>query len=250
MAGTDRFNILIIDPDAKSRSMLKDAALSLPCFKKVLFCSSLEDAIRMGSGFEPVDVATVSYKFTGTEVANFITEIKKTPKGKEWAFISVMKAKHLANEVVAESMLNGLDGFLFEPYSADNLREMAIVTAEVKHKNELERTKGAIELFLNDISKHLDAVAFYASQKKDSTTASNKFKTACGKIQRFKKENWSMYTEVLTDIFSNISPPASTQYRGVSNRVRERMKAKIMKDLENEYNLENQETKPAQEQKL
>ena len=40
------YNILIIDSDAKSRAMLKDVALCLPSFKKVLFCSTLQEGIN------------------------------------------------------------------------------------------------------------------------------------------------------------------------------------------------------------
>ncbi len=235
MAGFDRYNILIIDPDPKSRSMLKDTAMALPSFKKVLFCNSLEDAINFGDGSDAIDVVTVSYRFSGEDVSDFITKVKKTPRGKEWAFINVMKTKHQENEIVAESMLNGLDGFLFEPYSADNLREMAEVTAKIKLRNELARKKGALELFLQEVSKHLDAVALYASQKRVSVIAKNKLTTSCSKLRRFKSEDKELYTEVLTNIFSSAPPSLVNQYQGASKRVRERMKMKLMTELENEY---------------
>jgi response regulator RpfG family c-di-GMP phosphodiesterase len=236
MTGTERFNILIIDPDGKSRAMLKDAALSLPSFKKVHFSNSLDDAMKYGDGVDPIDVVTVSYRFNGDDVAKFVSNIKKTPRGREWAFVNVMKSKHQENETVAESMLNGMDGFLFEPYSADNLREMAEVTAKVRLKNEIAKKRGALELFLNEVTKHIDAISFYASQKRDPTIAKNKLTNSCNKLKRFKTEDWNMYTEVLVDVFSKVLPPATAQYQGVSKRVRERLKSKMMKELEDEYN--------------
>ncbi len=125
MATSDIYSILIIDSDGKSRSMLKDVALCLPCFKKVLFCSSLQEGLNFGNGFESIDVVTISHRFTIESVSDFIKEAKKTPKGKQWAFITVLKPSSKQNEIIADNMLNGVDGFLFEPYSADNLREMA-----------------------------------------------------------------------------------------------------------------------------
>ena len=55
-----------------------------------------------------------------------------------------------------------------------NLKEMAEVTAKVKLKNEYVRMKGALEMFLKEVVIHLDAVAFYASQKRTSGVAKNK----------------------------------------------------------------------------
>jgi response regulator RpfG family c-di-GMP phosphodiesterase len=235
MSTSDRFNILIVDPDPKSRSTLKDAALSLTSFNKVLFSKNIEEALQFGSGVDQIDVVTLSYRLTMEEISDFIKEVKKTSGGKRWAFITVLKSSDQQNEVIAENMLNGIDGFLFEPYSADNLREMAEVTAKVKFKNEQARLKGALEMYIREVSIHLDAVAFYAAQQRPSVIAKNKLTESCTKLKKFTKENWDIYTSVLSDVLTNVLPPEGIQYQGVSRRVRERMKAKMMKDLESQY---------------
>jgi response regulator RpfG family c-di-GMP phosphodiesterase len=235
MSTSDRFNILIVDPDPKSRATLKDAALSLTTFKKVLFSKKLEEALEVASGEDQIDVIILSYRLNIEEISDFIKEVKQTSHGKHWAFITVLKSSDQQNEVIAENMLHGVDGFLFEPYSADNLREMAEVTAKVKFKNEQARLKGALEIYLREVSTHLDAVAFYAAQKRPSEIAKKKFTESCTKLIKFTKDHWDMYTDVVSDIFTNTLPPEGTQYQGVSRRIRERMKAKTMNELENQY---------------
>ncbi len=235
MATSDIFTILIIDSDGKSRNMLKNAALSLPCFKKVLFCSSLDEGFNFGNGFEAIDVVTISHRFKIEDSGEFIKKVKKTPRGKQWAFITVVTPSSKQNEIIAENMLNGVDGFLFEPFSADNLKEMAEVTAKVKLENEYARMKSGLEILLDEVAKHLDAVAYYASQNKVSASAKNKLLESSKKLNRFKTENWDMYVEVVTELFPQISAPAGRKYQGVSQRVRDRMKAKMMAELENEY---------------
>ena len=129
----------------------------------------------------------------------------------------------------------GIDGFLFEPYSADNMREMAEITAKIKKVNSDRRKLAAMKMILKEIAQHLDAVSFYKSQGKETTAASKKLKEACEKINKYKEEFFEMYLEAMRDVFSKISPPASSSYTGVSSRVKKKLEEQRLAELSSEY---------------
>lgn len=235
MKGNERFSILIIDPDSGSRATLKQVALSLPKFKDVGYCASLSEAMEKSSGFENFDVVTISSRFSEDDVKEFLVKIKKTPKGRNWAFISVLKPSPQQSEKMAKSLLIGIDGFLFEPYSADNLKEIVEVTAQVKTRKEAERRKAALEMFLKDISFHLDAVAFYCSQGRDALLAKKKLVEACNNLKSFKDNEFDVFIDTATEHFSKVQPPLTSQYNGVSERVRQRLKNKMLNQLGSKY---------------
>ena len=235
MAASDRFNILIIDPDSQSRGNLKQAALALPSFKKVYVCSFLREGIDKADGTEPIDVVFVSYRFPQEEVEEFVAEAKKLSRGKDWAYVAVLKAKEQKNDVIANSVIGGLNGFLFEPFSADNLREIAEITAKVKLEAESRRRQAAILVLLKEVSGHLDAVAFYKKRGTETPIANRKLAESSQNLKKFKGEMFGDYVETLIDYFSTIQPPPSLNYNGVSERVRKRMEEKMLKELEAQY---------------
>ncbi len=133
-------------------------------------------------------------------------------------------------------MISGFDGFLFEPYSADNLREMAEITSRVKHQSEIARQKTALLMILSDISEHIDAVAFYMSQQKDRGVALKKLRAAAVRLEKFSTpELKALYYEAAMNFFEKVPPPPSAAYTGVSQRVKARMQAKMAKKLEGNY---------------
>ncbi|MCB0324859.1 MAG: hypothetical protein KDD69_14850 [Bdellovibrionales bacterium] len=234
MAGTDRFNILIIDPDSGSRGNLKQAALALTQFHKVYATATLKEAIGKTDAPESIDVLFISYRFDAEDIAAFIDQAKQTKRGKDWAYCAVLKASEQKNDVIAGSVIGGIDGFLFEPFSADNLREIAEVTAKVKLQNELKRKQAAMQVLLKEISAHLDAVAFYKKRGRDPRAAMRKLAEAASSLEKFKGNTFAAYVEAATEYFGNVPPPIS-EYTGASQRVRARMEERMLRELEDQY---------------
>ena len=67
MATSDRFNLLIVDPDTASRGTLKQVAMSLTTFNKIHNCNNLEEALDRGKTGDPVDIVIISYRFNFEE---------------------------------------------------------------------------------------------------------------------------------------------------------------------------------------
>lgn len=235
MATSDRFDVLIIDPDSESRGKLKQAAMALTTFKKVLTISNLKEGLTKASTREGFDIVVLSYRFSQDETARFVEAAKSTEGGKEWAYMLVLKSAEQKNQVVAQGVIGGIDGFLFEPYSADNLREMAEITARVKHKNAVKRKQAAITMILKEVIAHLDAVAFYQSKGRDPVVAKKKLAASCQSLKKFKGDTYDIYIELAIELFGACEPPAVASYSGVSKRIKDRLETKMLKDLEERY---------------
>jgi response regulator RpfG family c-di-GMP phosphodiesterase len=235
MATSDRFNILVVDPDGASRNKLKQAAMALTTFNKVHIASSLDEALGKAATGESIDVLVLSYRFKEEDISSFVSNAKQSAAGKDWAYITVLKANDQRNEVIADSVISGIDGFLFEPYSADNLREMAEITAKVKSQNEQNRKRAAMMMIVKDISEHLDAVSFYRSQSRDASSAMKKLRDACKRLEKFDQAGRAAYVDVAINFFGNVPPPMNTRYNGVSVRVKKRLTARVGRDLDEKY---------------
>lgn len=239
MAGEERYNILIVDPNGESRGKLKQVALSLPRFNKVFVASSLAEALAKTDSPDHVDIVVVSRSFGMEAIISFMREAKATRRGKEWAYMAVVRVESQNNETVASGVVDGLDGFLFEPYSADNMREMAEITAAVKNRNEIARRKAAMSMVLVEVIEHLDAVAFYRSKKRDYHIAFRRLEESSERLKRFKEEYAEIYLEALLDAFGGIEAPALTSYHGVSTRVRERLEVRTLEKFDQKYKSED-----------
>jgi CheY-like chemotaxis protein len=230
-----RFNVLIVDPDSSSRGNLKQAAMALTTFNKVYIAGSLDEAFGKTGGGESIDVLTLSYRFELSAICKFVERAKQTPRGEGWAYIAVLKASDQNNKAIADGVVGGINGFLLEPYSADNLRQVAEVTGKIKAQNEMKRVKAAIAMLLKEIVKHLDAVAMYKAKGKNPVAAYRRLRESCKSLQQFNGPMYDAYVEACAEILGNLPPPALANYSGVSERVKKRMEAKALEELEKQY---------------
>lgn len=230
-----RFNVLIVDPESESRGKLKQAALSLGKFHKVHVVSTLSEGHSKAESGESIDVVFISYRFEREESQAFIKACKSTKQGEGWAFILVLKAGEQKNEVIADAVMNGANGFLFEPYSADHLQEIAELTARVKMENADKRKMAALKMLLQEVTDHLDAVSALKAAGRDPKIAQKKFHDACKKLGDMRAKDAALYYSVLEDVFTHAPLRGGDSYSGVSKRVRARLAKKHMKQLEERY---------------
>lgn len=231
----DRFHLLIIDPSSESRGKLKQAALSLPVFKKVFVCSTIAEAQDGATGVVTPDVVFLSYRIDEEQIEAYIKSARETEDGQDCAYCAVLKSQDQSSTNVASGMLGGIDGFIFEPYSADNLREIAEVTAKIKKRGELRRKKAALTVIFREINMHLDAVCFYRKRGKEHTIAIRRLNEAAKNLKRFDGELFPIYVETLIEFFEQVPPPMNLSYDGASERVKARLEKRMLEELEAQY---------------
>lgn len=235
-----RFNAIVVDPDITTRMRLKHATTAVPQFDEVHLKNSLDEALWPLDGNERCDVIFISYLFDLKEVTNFIERAKQTKQGRDSAYVLVLKTKDQDHSTVANSVMLGVDGFLFEPYSVDSLVEITNLATKIRREREAAREKLATTLLLTDVINQLDLVASLKSLGYAVGNSLKKLHELCQNLHNMPAETLQPRLETIVKLFTEIQVPRKVfqakQYTGVSSRVRKRMEEKILTEIQKKTN--------------
>lgn len=235
MSTNKSFDALIVDTNPRSRARLKDAAMAETVFGKISIESNLDGALARLNESTPCDIVFVNESFAKEDISKFVELAKKTKQGEDCAYILVIKAESAENRVIAESMLGGAHGVLYEPYSVDGLQEVARIASQVKKQNAIKRKKVAVKLLLENLSKEIDKISSFKARGLDVSRAMEKFARQCKALASFSdEESIAIYAEVAEEVFGN-AKPAEFLYMGASSRVKKKMEEKLQREYEAEY---------------
>ena len=129
----------------------------------------------------------------------------------------------------------GADGFLFEPYSVDQLVEITDLAAKVKAERSLAREQAALGFLLNDVMQQIDLIAYLRSAGYDVGRGMRRFKQMCTVFGTLEGESLDLYYNLAVDKFIEAPFPKKmyqANYKGASKRVKEKMEKKLLAKLE------------------
>lgn len=223
---------LVIDNEATSRNRLKQAMMAFPLFGKSIQSFSFADAQSRMIELDRVDVVFISDKFDGHERAKFIDDLKKVERSQDAAFVLITSSKNSGN--LAESFLNGADGVLSEPFSADNLKEITQLAEAVKRQRERVRAELGIQLLVKEIVAQVNNVASVAGSGMDPTRQLSKLKEFSEELDKLEPELQTKYLLMVSEEFEKAPPAAAPKlkeaYKGISDRVKRRLEKKLTKN--------------------
>lgn len=231
-----RYNALVVDPDARTRMLLKHATSSVITFGLVNLYQNLFSALEKLDGDERCDVIFVSYKFQQDEIRDFIQRAKEHPQGQDAAYILVAKPEEQDSTTVADKVMMGTDGFLFEPYSVDSLIEITKLASRVRKERSGSRQIAALEFVINEFMNHLNLIAYSKSMGIDVGRALRKLREMSQFLYALDDESRQIYYQLIIDTLVNTSVPTRIfqrkKYTGASTLVRKKMEQKLLEDLE------------------
>ncbi|NDC38072.1 MAG: hypothetical protein EBZ48_08460 [Proteobacteria bacterium] len=231
MSTKHSFDAIITDPDLDTRMRLKQASSSVHQFGKVYQAQSLKDATAKLGEESQIDVCFISYRFDQAEVTNFIKDAKALKGGQDAAYILVLKSKDQQSSTVATNVIAGFDGFLFEPYSVEQLVELTSLAARVRKERSGERESAALRFLLNDIMNQIDQVAYLKAAGFDMGPSLKKFKDMCSVLGSLSPESKVIYETLAVDLFEQAPLPKKIFqrkiYGGASSRVKRRQEKEI-----------------------
>ncbi len=234
--GYNKYEAFIVDSDLDSRMRLKQATSSVHNFGKVQQIAALKEAVSKLSGPDKCDVVFISYKFDQSEVTQFIKEAKQTPHGQDAAYVLVLRGQDQDSQTVASNVMIGADGFLFEPYSVDNLIEITSLAARVKRERSKSREAAALKFLITDVMNQVDLIAFLKQSGYEVGRSLKKFKDLCGVFQTLEGDSKDLYFELAIKMFEEAPLPKTMfqnkKYAGASSRVKRLAEKKVMAELE------------------
>ena len=216
----EAFSALIVEASPTKRSYLWQATLSEPQFGRVKGIKSLEEAICHLEDGNKFDVLLLSNSHSRLQLKNFILKGKESSGGKEAAYVLVLPEDDEIRETIALTMKDGMDGFLFSPFSVNSLKEVAKIAAAVKHKFESERAVASLKLLLPDVTQALDALAFQKIKSKDCSEKEKEFKRVSANLREVALGFRELYVDQLTEICERAKPRQLPSYKGASERVK------------------------------
>ncbi len=232
----NKFDAVIVDCDLDTRMRLKQATASVHHFGKVSQATTLKDALGKLTVEVSTDVCFLSYRFDREEVLGFIREAKNTRGGQDTAYIVVLPQKDQSSSTVATSVLAGFDGFLFEPYSVDQLIELTQLAAKVRKERAGAREEAAIKFLLNDLINQVDQIAYLKAAGYDMGPSMKKFKEISSALTNLAPDSKQKYTQIAVDTFEACPLPKKIFqrkiYGGASSRVKKKQEKAIMSELE------------------
>lgn len=224
---SESYDLIIIDPDLGSRGQLKQAAHNDVAFGRVYPSGTLQEALERLNMHERCDIIFISFKFEQDNIIEFIAQAKQTPVGAECAYILVLRPKEQSSAIVAGNVMVGVDGFLFEPYSVDSIREMSVIAAKVKLENERKRERAALQLLLYDIVRQLDYIATAKHFETVFGRTMRELKQACSILTKLGPESLAMYYELCEEAFTNAQVPQLRKATTASKRVKKKVVAQL-----------------------
>lgn len=231
------YNCLAIEPDSKSRMLLKQAMSLVPQFNDIILVRNDKPALellRSGSFF---DLIFISDRFDKNKISQFIKKAKETDTGFLAGYVLLSSTQKDARSV-AKSLLEGIDGVLIEPYSIDSLQELSLLAAKVREQREEEKRKTILRFLASNVIYCVDIMAQSHLLNHSTFTVKRTIKRVNESILSFNNNKLvELYLDILTKSFMKVQKPIvivqECRYKGSSERVKNMARKDVIDKLEN-----------------
>jgi hypothetical protein len=142
--------VLIISPDAETRSHLYQVASEVPEFGEIATSNSIKETLTNLAKALPFRYVFISSGFDRLEIGTFIEQSRRTRAGRSSTYIIILKPEEQDMTSVANSMVLGAHGFLCEPFSVDAVSRISRLSRDVNTKGSFARLKAATGLMLSE----------------------------------------------------------------------------------------------------
>ena len=235
---TEKLAACVVDPDSHTRHRLREATRPVYYFGEVAQYSRLDEALSSIEVGRKCDVAFLAATFSGPDVADFVRRAKGLVAGQDTAFVLLVRADKKDKSSIAQGVLDGVDGFLFEPYSVEALAEIARLATTVRRERSVGREKVAMTLLISDVIRQLDLVAYLRSCEMEPERSMRRLGELCGQFKSLSGERAEVFLETMIKLFSELPPPSksfqASLYKGASLRVKKKMADKLTAEVESQ----------------
>ncbi len=130
----------------------------------------------------------------------------------------------------------GVDAFLLEPYSSEQLKEVVEFSFQTQQERAEIRQQIALSLVIIDVIDQVNLIAFLQSHGFSTTQSMKRLVELCRPLQQASEHVLKIYFSLLEKLFPAAPFPShfssEAYHRGITNRVREKMERRIIRDLQ------------------
>jgi CheY-like chemotaxis protein len=230
-----QFEALIVDPDPESRMRLRQATAVCGEFASVKLESSLLEALKKMRDRMTCNVIFISQTFQSEESREFVKMARETPFGQYAAYIMVLNGSQQIRTGIASNVSGGVDGFLFQPFSVEALRETTTLAREVRLKAAIARKSASRKLLSNAIIPQVEKIFIQELLEKPIPQQKYELKTVVRSLRDAYDDERELL-DALADLFIAVpapKPPAEDDLSPIARRRKARLeKAKRRREEE------------------
>lgn len=221
-------DVIIVDPDFDRRMNLKSATRSVTDYGKVSFASSFSTALKMLREEIPMVIVMISSGLPEAEIVKFVQEGKATRNGVDSAYVLIMRPEDQTSAEISSAVMNGIDGFLLEPFSVEALVNTSHLARTVYQQRKHARIEAAIEILVRDALENLDIVAKELQSGKGPGPAIRSLRDLGSSIHALEEDSHGLWYQSLIRAAEK-ALPTRTNVGGNDREARaaERLKAKL-----------------------
>ncbi len=182
---------------------LRHAVSTVEGYGETTQANNLDDARhRLEELNQPLDLIFISYEFPREEVLRFIREGKDRAAAENAAFVMLFAGNENKDSRISEGLLAGVDGFLFEPFSCDDLVGMGALAAKIKQQRTATRETLSIRFILKDLIRLVDVFARLTTIGSDTTKVLQRLLAINAAVEAFQPESKQAYFDQIVDAFT------------------------------------------------
>lgn len=211
---------LVISPIMETRLPLQQLMERAQIFSAVETIQNLDEARTTLVTNQPFTHIFLSSTFSMPDVAKFIDWAKRRKPDQMLAFVLLLRPGQADSGNVANNMVMGIHGFLFEPFTLESIENVVNLSRTVSQKDSHMRMRAATGLMLTDMfpteKAHPDDPPENLWQRVNST---------CERVKHLTGQSVTM--TVVQGLKKLSSAERVPQYDGASKRVRGLLERKI-----------------------
>ena len=216
---------------------LKHSMTSTAEFGECLHVASTRQALAsIESADDDVHIVFISYHFHSQAIKEFAELARQQSKAQDAALVMILASGSTKETTLAESMLAGIDGFLLEPFSTDDLVKVTKLASRVSKEKATTREYVGLKLLVRDQIRLLDAVYCLNRGNIDSTSTLEKLKALGSRLVELPQASLDMYYALLIDCCERSMVPVAipkNPYQGKSERAKRKVDQMLVSNLEN-----------------
>ncbi len=231
-----KFDVLLLDNDLDARMRLQHAISLNPEFGRDIqtnnFTEALEVFREQTKSLDLVFIANTNLQFQ--DIEQFIGEARTLVGAQDASFVVVFSSYEGKDELIAQVYNLGADGYIFEPYSADDFRRMANMAARVGPRRLIDREVLSIGPTVREMIKLIDLMHSLLAQQCSIEKSWERFQAIGQRLARFQKESKEVYFEYIQEVLPLLSAPdpeisSLKNHQHKSPRLRKRLEDTLLR---------------------
>jgi DNA-binding NarL/FixJ family response regulator len=196
---------MVIDPTPQGREAVLQAIHFQKVVSRVTAYRSLEEALIAIRAEKKADIVFVSAMFPQRELGEFVGSAKQTKSGRDGAYILIFEDS-VSRVALAKSLLQGTDGFVVAPFSANDMHNALLTAENVRQRNMQSRVETAVTQIIDVLSSEISFVARDRALGKKSSFKGSAL-DAADILRTFTEEEARVYFELLVPFLERLPAP-------------------------------------------